>query len=326
MSFNIAVRRIKRENEIPICPTNGFISFSKCNQTTKHCDADPSMSCYEIDGTQWCCDPPLEDRDCYDIHSHCRKFEHFCSSVLLDDTMRDLCPKTCGFCTPKTKSNDKPDDNKCIDNNNNCQELEDLCHSNDISDVMRFDCKKTCGFCGNDVGVKSKDPKKPEQCVDTNPNCPKLTDLCNDESQFTQDLMKTQCKHSCGFCKGGETLQQPKIPDNDCVDLNVNCQNVADVCNNDNVELRNLMKSQCQKNLRILQKMTLISSQLHLNNNQTKEVVSTTTTTAERIKGMCKSSEPYVRTFMLQKCQKTCGLCNNKQKNQTKASKSVNKH
>merc|ERR1712038_1872109 len=106
--------------------------------------------CYDQDGADFCA-----DKDCNLA------------------PVQDICPKTCGVCSPT-------DSDSCIDNNEECPNWEEDC----TYYPWREQCSRTCGVC-----------TPSESCVDTEKECPKYKHLCTYPS-FVEMCPKT-CLGTC---------------------------------------------------------------------------------------------------------------------------------
>ncbi|KAI6221580.1 hypothetical protein M3Y95_00977100 [Aphelenchoides besseyi] len=47
----------------------------------------------------------------------------------------------------------------------------------------------------------------PDGCQDTNPRCSTMKDTCKDQSSIMKDLMREQCKKTCGYCDESTTIK-----------------------------------------------------------------------------------------------------------------------
>uniref|UniRef100_A0A1I7ZYR2 ShKT domain-containing protein n=1 Tax=Steinernema glaseri TaxID=37863 RepID=A0A1I7ZYR2_9BILA len=111
--------------------------------------------------------------------------------------MTELCPKTCGLCTPSN----------CTDNTD-CRGMKALCRDFEWVMIMRDNCALTCGYC-NETGGSTGE--RPNGCVDTSPNCALNARYCNDPS--FSDILGKSCARTCNRC--GSSVA--------CTDANNSC-------------------------------------------------------------------------------------------------------
>ncbi|VDM71346.1 unnamed protein product [Strongylus vulgaris] len=93
----------------------------------------------------------------------------------------------------------------CIDRVNpktgksDCSSMAHLCGNGKYYLVMHEQCPQTCGRCDSNGRVIPPPPVIPGGCVDfSTKECLRLAIYCH--HPIYKDLMKQQCRKSCGYC------------------------------------------------------------------------------------------------------------------------------
>ncbi|KAI6184665.1 hypothetical protein M3Y97_00620500 [Aphelenchoides bicaudatus] len=165
------------------CP-DGEIAAFPCNQITRVCDDDPTLSCHAISGVYFCCAGPH-------FSSIPSKIPNFVPELQqhqqipddYDENQGDNPVSIITTLAPTTKS---PDDIECKDENpKNCEEVKKQCGSKALKDVMKQQCRMTCKFC----------------CSDKRKECSFWTKygFCK-SPQITEQKKTELCAKSCGLC------------------------------------------------------------------------------------------------------------------------------
>ncbi|KAI6196401.1 hypothetical protein M3Y94_01104600 [Aphelenchoides besseyi] len=164
----------------PICP-DGVLSPLQCNQRTRVCEADPSLSCHPIEGVYFCCNIPTVVTFV--------DGQRFVSETQRQETAPDSRGDDADGEGPKTDDGKEDGGNpeeKCEDENpETCAQVKNQCGSKVLKEMMKTQCPKTCGFC----------------CADKRKECPtwKKYGFCETD-QITDTKRKELCQKSCGFC------------------------------------------------------------------------------------------------------------------------------
>merc|ERR1712080_125834 len=78
-------------------------------------------------------------------HEYCVKNIELCKEPGFVEFMKDVCPRTCGYCLREEEAND------CVDNDPKyCRKHVDLCKEPAFKDFMKHTCKRSCGYCQYD--------------------------------------------------------------------------------------------------------------------------------------------------------------------------------
>jgi hypothetical protein len=205
---------------------------------------------------------------CEDKSQACSGIAELCDQASYTQTLETYCEKTCGFCSSDSAVQPETgptDDGECKDQYPNCGNMDFMCNQevgesgapNEYQERYRGLCAMTCGLCPESESVEpdttavyvsqsaarvTEAPSSVENeagisgCSDLAKNCLQLKNFCTQDT--TIEMMKTQCRDTCGFCKPEET----------CADtVGQGCENpgVLQFCHNTNTKVPEVCKRTC---------------------------------------------------------------------------------
>ena len=188
-------------------------------------------------------------------------------------------------------------------------------------------CPVTCKLCEPEGGATETpvetSPVDPNACEDQAHNCPSLLDYCN--SDQTAEMMKAQCKKSCGFCQpAGQavmTTEAPTQAPTGCVDdTSIDCSKYTNFCGNTNTEVPKKCKRTCGLCPDQQQSTTQAPVTQAPTQAPTTPVATTPAATAaaapvckDKMPGCGKYAKyckaPRYKAKLTKSCAKTCKLC-----------------
>jgi hypothetical protein len=281
-------------------------------------------------------DAEVQNGGCVDESQACDGVKPLCREDKYIDTLQTYCRATCEFCKPnETTDAAKPVENggACVNQYDNCEGMKFLCNdsSNEYSGRYRQMCPVTCKLCEPEGGAAETPapaaPVDPNVCEDQAHNCPSLLDYCNSEQ--TAEMMKAQCKKSCGFCQTAApasqavvTTQAPTQAPSGCEDDDsIDCSKYTNFCTNTNTEVPKKCKRTCKLCPDQAEEPTEAPATAAPTSVAPTVTMSTAQTAAAAPAPVCKDKmpgcgkyakyckAPRYKAKLTKSCAKTCKLC-----------------
>jgi hypothetical protein len=175
--------------------------------------------------------------------------------------MRQLCPETCGVCSPTETFS------ACEDKSDTCESVKSFCSQKTTHSMMRVQCPQTCGFCfagkllpttpmsTTTTTTKATTPRPTiPACKDRHEKCGKLKIYCT--HKINGPKVREICPKTCDVCesslksKAPLTTSKPTAPSPTPVAVTCRdrtpkwCQTKKNLCKNKQV--LKTMKFKCE--------------------------------------------------------------------------------
>lgn len=185
----------------------------------------------------------------------CELAKQFCSHDTYGQQMRQLCPETCGVCSPAESFS------ACEDKSDTCESVKSFCNQKTTHSMMRVQCPETCGFCfggkllpttpmsTTTTTTKAISPRPTiPACKDRHEKCGKLKIYCT--HKINGPKVRGICPKTCDVCESSLTSKAtPPSPTPvavTCKDRTPKwCQTKKNLCKNKQV--LKTMKFKCEQ-------------------------------------------------------------------------------